>query len=212
MKKSIILFLFVLMLLPAVALAYSDPVDINVPNTAEEVILPRGITFFPKLVTESGEEISATWENPAQDNVWGDAEKGFTAVLTGESDLVATTEDGTTHEIKFVVPEVYFSVNEIPSGDKVVIEEKKAILIAYQTNINGITTIGTKGDSVSVTPLKKTDLRPFQNPMYHAMCDDMSVYRLMPVKAGDFKIIIKANGKTAKTITITVKKSALAEE
>ncbi len=209
MKKVLAFALAFLMLFPATGFAFPALYDLEIPVGTTEMIIPSDLYFKPHLVDEEGNEIEAVWENPEQVVLWGSPDKGCTAIQPGKNILVATTTDGEKHEIEFEIPSVYVSVEEIPSDGKITIEEHKAIVIAYQANYNGITTVGSKGDSVNVTVLHQKDIRPIQYPLYYNMCEDMTVMRLMPAKAGDYKIIIKANGKTVKTITVTVKKSAV---
>lgn len=209
MKRILAIALALLMMIPATGFAFPDRFDLNVPVGTKEMTIPNDLYFIPHLIDEDGNEIEATWENPDPAALMGSAESGFRAIQPGKDTLIVTPAEGKKQKIKFVVPKVYVSVDEIPSDGKITIKEHKAILLAYQTNYNGITTVGTKGDSVSTTVLHQQDIRPIQYPLYYNMCEDMTVMRLMPQKAGTYKIIINANGKNVKTITVTVKKSAL---
>lgn len=213
MKKFLSIILAIAMMLPAVAFALPELYELEIPIGTEEIQLPHMFWFSPVLVDEEGNRIEAEWTSEDEGCLAGQSK--FRVWNVGEEKLTAKTADG-EYTTTIVCPEVY-AVAVIdgvlqPITEEIVMDAPDPIIIAYNMCINGISTIGTKGDAVSYHSVRDEEIDQEQLPMLYNMRDDLSIAQLTPVKKGTFKIVFTANGRTVHTIKVNVKKSALVTE
>ncbi len=114
-----------------------------------------------------------------------------TATITGK----AIDGSGKSVKIKVTVPKCYVT------SDNVTIDDPSGVTIGYIfTSANGINSYGmkTKGDLVDFDYLDDVD--------------EMTMLRLIPIKAGSGSISLTHNGRTAATIKIKVEHSAVYDD
>lgn len=213
MKKTVSLLLAILLMLPAVAFALPELYELEIPIGTEEMQLPHMFWFVPFLVDEEGNRIEAEWTAEAEGCLAGQGK--YRVWNVGEADLTATTADG-DYTTTIICPQVYAVAvidGELqPITEDIVLDKPGSIIIAYDLCINGFSTIGTKGDAVSYHSMRDEEIDQEAQPFLYNMRDDLSIAELTPAKAGSFKVVFNANGRTVHTIKITVKKSALVTE
>lgn len=195
MKKVIcLLFLFSIVLFSSSAMAIDhwNPVIEN----GGEFFLSVGSMYKPEVIMESGGEPIKDWNwttsNKDVASVWPDGSiigSGYgTATLTGE----AKDGSGRIAKIKATMKKIYTTC------DSIVVDTPDGVDFGYILNASGMSTVYSTGNCFSCEPLD--DVNGIE------MC------KIMPVKKGTDSLVFTNNGKTIKTVKITVKASAFKEK
>ena len=192
-------------MMPCFAVAQEQKIErLKVPIVigTEEVILPRGIRFAPQLVQKDGTVIEeAEWSAKENDTLAVFASDNMYSLSPGSVTLMAKA-NGKTYKFKVTIPKVY------ATQSKITIETPDPVLIGTQINVSGIFTTSYQGKAAKIQSYDLTGEEEL-DPIVKAAARDIEFSMITPVKAGTSKIIIKSGSKTLKTITITVKESAV---
>lgn len=206
MKRFFVLLLAALLIFSAVPVLAEEPVviPVEIKTTQKEIKLPRGFRFRPVIVDKKGNEVEVTgWKTSKEEVIPVFSDTNMYAFSVGSATIKGKSANK-TYSIKVTIPKVY------TTHDKITIETPDPVVFGYQLNAGGISSVGTKGSAAKISSYEfvadeNTD------PIVAAVADRMTFYEIIPVKAGTFKIVFNVNGRNAKTVTITVKKTAIEE-
>lgn len=162
--------------------------------TAEKSMeLPAGTQFTPEVTiepedasikeldwTSSDEFVVSVFDNGTM-QTW----TAGTTTLTGK----AKDGSGKSVKIKVTVPKVYVSEKNIT------ITDPEGVVLEYQNNINGISTVSISGSAFYTDSMKDEG--------------NISRMKLIPSSAGSGSIVFKGNGKTVATVKVKVEHSAV---
>lgn len=163
-------------------------------STPEKSIeLPSQTQFTPDVTIEP-EDASIKeldWETSDQTVVAIFNDGTMQTGTAGTATLTGTAKDGSgkSVKIKVTVPKVYVSEKNIT------ITDPEGVVLEYQNNINGISTVSVTGSAFYTDSMKDNG--------------NISRMKLIPASAGSGSIVFKGNGKTVATVKVKVEHSAV---
>lgn len=192
MKRFFILFLAMVAMLP-ISSAFAAEIPLTFKNGASVSIAARQ---YYELQLEG---------DPVKEMEWSSSNDEVFSVLPSNNNVIIATGFGTANlngkakdgsgdkvKVKITVPKVY------TTHDSITIDTPNGVEFGYAFNISGFLSVSRTGKCFSSERL--------------ADVGEVTMSRLVPVKAGTGSIVFESSGRTIKTVKVTVKKSAFEQK